>query len=248
MALVIGTGFTQLQSIDSELADALKAAAEVTVALDHYHHRRPNFPALVDIVDAANETQHKLLSLQQSIPLEPRRTDCLRSMCLSAALIYSDMILFPLPAVCEVKPRLARNLRHAMEKFDMLKADEGTSDNQEESAEDYALLTLWILMLGRLATEFTADSLYFIQKLRQYFSRVSYIGTWQDFSNVMATYLWWDYIFDEPSEKLWLEVYMTLPSTTRQGALLTTRDEDSPYSRIWITSPLPSQGIPPAVE
>ena len=241
MANVIGSGFDQLDPIDAELANVLKDAGDITVALDHYQRGRPNAPSLTDLVNAANETHHKLLSIKPNISAEPSPSpsslDCLRNACRLAGLIYSDMVLFPLPPTTEVRPRLARELRLVLEKFEILQAAE--TAQHDYGNQDCNLLVLWVLTLGGLASLNTPNRPYFLQKLQEYIGRTPYVTDCNVFSNFMAMYLWWDYIFDEPARRLWADAAL-LPSP-----LSDARDElyvpnQSFYLRQspWISVPL----------
>src|ERR1700761_7335940 len=115
MSRVMGSGFKQLDSIDVSLASVLRDAGDITVALDHYQECRPNAPHLSDLINAANETHHRLLSIAANMPPYPSSLDLLRNMCRLAGLIYSDLVLFPLPPTTGARPRLAGELRLAMD-------------------------------------------------------------------------------------------------------------------------------------
>ena len=202
-ARVIGTGFKQLDSVDVNLANILRNSGEITVALDHYQECRPNAPRLTDLVNAANETHHKLLNLRADIPPYPSRLDFLRDICRLAGLIYSDVVLFPLPPTTGVRPRLAEQLRSAVEQFEKI---EPAGSAQEYYGHDHNLLVMWALTLGALASLNTPEKVYFVEKLRGYVDRVPYVSEWRAFSDILGTYLWWDYIFEEPGQSLWMEV------------------------------------------
>jgi hypothetical protein len=203
---VIGTGFKQLDSIDLRLANILRDAGEITVALDHYQECRPNAPRLSDLVNAANETHHKLLSIGVNMPPYPSRLDFLCDMCRLAGLIYSDMVLFSLPPTTGVRPRLAAELRAAMDQFEKFEAGRLVNDYYGNAVGDHNLLVMWALILGGLASLNTSEKPYFVQKLREYVERVPYVSEWRAFSELMGTYLWWDYLFEEPASGLWMEV------------------------------------------
>lgn len=204
---IIGSGFKHLDSIDAGLANILRAAGEITVALDHYQECRPNAPRLADLVNAANETQHKLLGVAPRMLHGPTRVDILPHICCVGGLIYNDLVLFPLPPTTQVRPRLAKELRTAMETFDRFEADETTHEYLNNDFGDLNLMVMWALMMGALAALNTPDDYsFFIIKLQHYVRRAPHLSEWQAFSNVMETYLWWNYIFDENATRLWTEV------------------------------------------
>ncbi|ETI20966.1 hypothetical protein G647_07309 [Cladophialophora carrionii CBS 160.54] len=203
---VIGTGFRQLDSIDLRLANILRDAGEITVALDHYQECRPNAPRLSDLINAANETHHKLLSIGVNMPPYPSKLDFLCDMCRLAGLIYSDFVLFSLPTTTQVRPRLGAQLRAAVEQFEKFEAGRSATTYYGHDVGDHNILVMWALILGGLASLNTPEKPYFVQKLREYVERVPYVSEWRAFSELMGTYLWWDYIFEEPGSGLWTEV------------------------------------------
>jgi hypothetical protein len=203
---VIGTGFASLDLIDVSLANTLRSAGEVTVALDHHQENRPNRPLLTDLVNAANQTHHELLSIGSGMPPYPTRTDYLREICRLAGLIYSDIVLFPLPPTTKVRPRLAGDLRSAVDRYEQLEGARTSHNYLAHSTGDQSLLLIWALMLGGLATLHTLEHGYFIGKLRDHIRMLPYANNWPAFSDLLNTYLWWDYIFKEPASMLWIEV------------------------------------------
>lgn len=233
MSLVIATGFTQLDAVDLRLANLLREAGEVTVALDHYQQGRLNAPVLTDIVNAANSVQHRLLSMVPSSPLELHSNDFLRNMCRLAALIYSDLVLYPLPPSTEARPRLAKELSIAMEKFEVFKCEEVAQTDDPSDGDQYTNLVIWILMLGAFASTSTATSPFFINKLREYIARIPYLSDWPSFSNLMATYLWWEYIFAEPAAALWMEVCTFPQDPENSSSLFSGSYEQSQLSLGW---------------
>ncbi|KIW34175.1 uncharacterized protein PV07_00970 [Cladophialophora immunda] len=234
MSMVVGTGFKQLDPIGMELANALRAVGDVTVALDHYQERRPNGPNLTDIVNAANEAHHKLSSLRPRITLDPQKADYLWNLCRVAGLIYSDLVLFPLPPTTGARPRMAGELRVAMENFEVFQAEETAHLDQSTKTEDYTCLVMWALMLGGLAALNTPHKRYFVQKMQEYVVRWPYATDWTAYTSLMATYLWWDYIFAEPVAKLWTEVTLSVTDMPPQDSLFTHHNDD----------PSPSDGTP----
>lgn len=205
MLRVLGTGFKYIQFIDQDLASALEAAEDVTVALDLFQRRKADAFNLIDIADAANEAQHKLLSVKPALMIEESEMDCLREICRWTALIYNDMVIFPLPATTETKPRLSNALRLVIENYETLNSKYlGTSEGVIK-AIDHSELILWASMLGAMAAELTVNRTWYIQKLGQYLSQSPCRHTWSDFRKLMSSFLWWDYIHDDPGQRLWWE-------------------------------------------
>jgi hypothetical protein len=205
MLTVLGTGFHNIRFIEGDLADALEAAEDVTVALDLFRRRKAHAFNLIDIVDVANEAQHKLLTIKPTCSLETNQMDCVREICRWTALIYNDMVVFPLPATTETKPRLSNALRLAIENYEAFRSRSPSTAERVVKAIDYSGLILWALMLGSMAATLTVNSTWYAQKLGRYLAQSPYRHTWSDFRRLMSTYLWWGYIFDDPGQRLWWE-------------------------------------------
>ncbi|KEF52991.1 uncharacterized protein A1O9_10899 [Exophiala aquamarina CBS 119918] len=210
MLRVLGTGFKYIQFIDQDLAGALEAIEDVTVALDLFQRCKAIAFSLLDVADAANEAQHTLLSVNPPPTMGTSEMDCLREICRWTALIYNDMVIFPLPATTETKPRLSNALRIAIENYEFLGSKYLNTSTEVMKATNHSDLILWASMLGAMAAELTVNRTWYIQKLGQYLSQSPYRHTWSDFRKLMSTFLWWDYIFDEPGQKLWWEGCMSM--------------------------------------
>lgn len=208
MLAVMGTGFRPLLFIDADLARALEGAEDVTIALDLFQRQMARGYNLIDIVNVANETQHKLLSTTIAPFAETTANICLREICHCAALIYNDMVVFPLPATTGTKPRLSKRLRFAIENYEVLSSKSTTMAGKGAKTVDHSDLILWALMLGAMAASLTVHTTWYVQKLGQYLSQSPYRHTWLDFRKLMFTFLWWSYIFDEPGQRLWWEGHL----------------------------------------
>ncbi|KAK5059957.1 hypothetical protein LTR84_009840 [Exophiala bonariae] len=217
MLAVIGTGFGHREFIDQDLARALEGAGDVTVALDSFQRQKSNGYTLIDIVDVANETQHKLLCTINIPSAEATHDLCLREICQWAALIYNDMVVFPLPATTGNKPRLSKGLRSALESYEILSSKSTSLAGQVVKTVDHSDFILWALMLGAMAASSTVNTTWYVQKLGHYLSQSPYRHTWSDFRKLMLTYLWWSYILDEPGERLWWEGQLASESLDSTG-------------------------------
>lgn len=229
MLTVLGTGFHNIQFISRDLADALEAAEDVTVALDLLRRRKAHDFKLINIVDFANEAQHKLLAIKSTCSLKTSQMDCVREICRWTALIYNDMVVFPLPATTETKPRLSNALRLAIENYETFGGKHTSAAEGVVKAIDYSGLILWALMLGSMAAALTVNSTWYAQKLGHYLSQSPYRHTWSDFRRLMSTYLWWGYVFDDPGQRLWWEGH-TFISEADYPLDLEFKQSDSDFS------------------
>lgn len=184
-----------------QLLEALESISEVTTALDHYARGGPTAPVLVDLIEARNCAQHRLLS---QIPLRLDLTDgemCVHHAIRLAALIFNDMVIFPLPAAQGVKPRVAQLLRPVLETCNLLR-----------SWQMHAHVLTWALTMGAIAASFTTARSWYIDQLSRRVSALQ-IYEWSALESTCSWFLWWKPVCSEPSQRLWDEMF---PSTVEE--------------------------------
>lgn len=197
----LGGGFFLHDFIPSRLLAALDVALDATIALDQYHRVYHDLPLLSDIVLEANEAHRRLLEAKEidiiSSQLERRLANC----CRLASLIYSDMVLYPMPANARVKPRLAEELRRELEDLDWSKLTIGKVDHFND------LLT-WVLTFGCVAASFTCHREWFAENLSKAITHR--LDTWQIFKSKMEIFLWWPPVCEHPAREAWSEALLLL--------------------------------------
>ncbi|OCT45944.1 hypothetical protein CLCR_00372 [Cladophialophora carrionii] len=164
----LGLGFRVLDDalFTADLRDAVAKGVEATVALDHYHRYENRPPRLVDVMLAANEAQRTFLNVfpNRGVGLQ----QLVHEACRLGMLIFSDMVLFPMPSCTRIKPRLAAELRRVFETLE----SQGNPEVMHEarcacSSPRIADLILWALTLGGIAASFTDDRSWFEGRLRR---------------------------------------------------------------------------------
>jgi hypothetical protein len=199
----LGSGFRYLRhtSTGQQLLDVLDAYSEITVALDHHVRGGPTAPELVDLLEVRNCTQHRLLSqLPNSLDLTNPEL-CVHHAVRLATLIFSDMVIFPLPPPQGLKPKLALMLRQTLETCHLLRCWE--LHNQ---------VLLWALTLGAIAASYTAQRAWYIDQLLQETS-VMQIEDWFVLESMCSRFLWWKPICSEPLKWVWNEMISPLDMT-----------------------------------
>lgn len=200
----LGTGFKYFRFIPegSVLFPILEACCEVTVALDHYARGGPTAPDMVDLVEARNAAQHRLLC--QNTPEATLRggDHAAVQTCRLATLVYNDMVIFPMRPIQGVKPRLASLLKAALEKCANICV-----------WDSHAYLLLWATSLGAIAATFTPDRPWYVQQLIKQ-TQVLGIDQWAAMEFVLSKFLWWSPVCSEPGEELWNEMYPSSGRTT----------------------------------
>jgi len=64
---------------------------------------------------------------------------------------------------------------------------------------------LWLTVMGGITATDRIDKLWYASQFRLLCSEIlqGRISTWQACTEVLETYLWWQYICDEPGWELW---------------------------------------------
>ncbi len=187
----LGTSFTCIE--DYGLREALSMASTVTVALDQYNRKGPDSPSIWDLARARNVTQWLLCCLKQSSSYELSTHSGLHNACRLATLIYSDIILFPIPISNTIKVRLAGDLRTALDSYKLLR-------NQDCKCTD--LLT-WMVVMGGIAAISTIHRHWYVGLLSLRLAAGP--STWDHFKALLSRFLWWQYVLDLPGRSLWDE-------------------------------------------
>ncbi|EXJ73806.1 uncharacterized protein A1O5_03568 [Cladophialophora psammophila CBS 110553] len=204
LSAVLGTGLTVLATVDVELHQLYLEACQITIALDQYHRDAKGHPSLSDLVDARNKTQHGFCSLAPSTDSETDPFAALYETCRLAGLIFSDMVILPLPHNSGVKLRLARRLRTVLE---------ASSLQTSWKSAEYGNLLMWVVFMGTIAATFTKARGWYLQKLRNLIDHQQL--DWNGFRGLMKTFLWWDFVFEAPAARIWNE--MNAPSFERKS-------------------------------
>jgi hypothetical protein len=213
----ISRGIVRIPGITPHQRRAIVCAAKVTVALDQ-HLRDPNTAlGWGTIVQGRNSVQHGLLSLSPAIQdgqgNRLHRLELLNyEICRLACLIYSNMVLFPMPPPTAIKLLLSDQLLMQLlllDPFDPLLTD-------TERA-----FFAWAATLGGIAAFSTLH--------RKAYARLIYVqfimgsnSNSHDGNNIpLATdinypwqhvwgaqcrqFLWWDHLLSGAGERLWRE-------------------------------------------
>lgn len=173
------------------------------MALDHYARGGPTTPDLVDLVNARHAAQHRLLS-----QLPPPQSNflqgdkCVLHACRLATLIFSDMVIFPLPATQGLKHRLAPLLRHTLQACSMAC-----------DWELHAYTLLWATTLGAIAATHSHERGWYVEKMIAHLRNLG-IDQWSSLNSICSRFLWWKPVCEEPTETLWQEMFPTIENIT----------------------------------
>ena len=188
----------------------------MTVALDHFQRNGEHHPKWSHVVWARTAAQHQLLSLpdmndaaaaaataaadnDDSVDIFDQTERQIYRICQYAALIYSDILLFPMPNTTGVKLQLAEQLRGVFEEL------------EPKKVVKYNSLLLWALFLGWIAASFTKHRVWFVEELHRRLDEVGLVK-FEEFKSVMERHLWWDYSLYGPPKKPGEMYFRKIPS------------------------------------
>lgn len=191
----LGQGFNVLlqDGLQEDLVNVLYSMSELTVALDHNQRGGQHAPRLSDIVSVRTATQHRLLSLTPPSSELPSSDECIYNVTRLATLIYSDMVLFPLPPASTIKPRLAEILRRALDCCTL-----------QSCWGLHPSLMLWAVVLGGIAASSIPYRYWYTRRLYSLSTELG-LHCWEAAKQTLSSFLWWDYVCDPPAKKLWYE-------------------------------------------
>jgi len=188
----MGSGFGEVQH--EGMRQVLLLMCEVAVALDHYHRDKSTAPAIWDIARTRVAVQHKLCSFDPITPDQARFSDIQFELCRLLALIYSDLVLFPIPEHTSIKPPLLDDLGRVLDMYDMNEnlpatgLGSGTLRGRPPSAHrDF--LSWCILLAAAAATSSTVFRPQYINRLDRLIRLDERLGSWEFYKGLVRRYL-----------------------------------------------------------
>ncbi|KAK5045752.1 hypothetical protein LTR84_008844 [Exophiala bonariae] len=181
------------------MMDVIALMRRLNLALDQFHRGGRDTPDFADIIQARNGIQHRILSLPQDPKgISPAGT-YLYKLCRLCLLIYSNMIVFPLPPSSGVGSRYVTALK-------TLVVEESQKHLFPRKSSDFRLL-LWAVVLGGISDGSDVHRSWF---LRQYCWVASDIGvvSWQQLETHLTSFLWLDFVLNKEAVGFWAESRM----------------------------------------
>jgi hypothetical protein len=196
--------FASLQNgiMFAAMLPVLRDMCAICRALDGLGHEKPGSALLSDVIRTRNTVQHRLLSLpRREFVLVPDHA--IYEACRLSALIFSDMVIFPLPAAKNVGPRLAAMLRQTLERLSGPAPNHNTDMDGET---DHAPVLLWVVMLGAIAGANTKGLRDWYCAMLHRYAVLLGVTAWSDVRVLLQKHLWWDHVCDPPARQIWAEV------------------------------------------
>lgn len=185
------SGFGSILSVQDGLEHALRRTYEVVVALELREQRAMRAPHLSDIVPIRNAAQHSLLSFDIEHAEHGTGQNLLLCIVRLATLIFSDMVVCPLPATQRVKPRNAHLLRSTLEEA-----------HEHRAMEANAELYLWASMMGSIGALDSPDQSWYVCLQRRLVTACG-VADWTAMESVCSKFLWWPRVCDKPGLQVW---------------------------------------------
>ncbi|KAJ9605774.1 hypothetical protein H2200_009623 [Cladophialophora chaetospira] len=177
-----------------------------------------------DVARMRVAVQHRLCSLNATSTEDTKLTDLQFRLCRLSALLYSDLVLFPIPDHAGVRPPLLYDLGRTLDKYE--EASKSSPSNAEPN------LLAWCVLLAAAASASNTVFLpQYIKRLEDLVSKDRRLRNWEFYKKLVRTFLWWGYLLDPLaweafSAVSWQDVY--------------ARDEGSTLEFSW-RSTLPSE-------
>ena len=196
----LGQGFHILTEISSyaetsKLELTLWRLAQYSVFVDDYLAGRSSRETLSVIGELRSLVQHDLMSLLSNY--DDDDLDIISFICLRAAIIYSLLCTFPIPAA----------------PFTSLIQSIKSSIIFKCSAEDWERaprLIIWVIFMASIASEGTMDQLSFLSILERCLGRLN-IKSWPDLKEILLSFLWLPITNDVDGITLWQRVVKSNP-------------------------------------
>ena len=207
LSRTLGSGFTYLDDTDPwrDLLATIEVMRDVTIAYDHYYRSESDAPKLAHILLARNAMQHDLLSFPHLSAYKSSEENCIYEVCRISALVYSDMVLWPLPAMAGVREQLADSLMRALICCRML-----------SSWERHQSMILWATILGGIAVTESSKRTWFIRQLNNAVIKQT-VSAWPIVKHLLSTFLWWSVVCERPAEEFWNEACLVNSHGSKLG-------------------------------
>jgi hypothetical protein len=181
--------------LTSDLVNVLRDMSHYNAMVGAHSQGMMPSPDMAVLADKRNLTQHRLLSLPSAYDFEEQFFAVHKTYESTrlAAIMYSLLVLFPLPAATAPFTRLAQMLKTAL-----------VDSELKTSWRRAPKLLLWILVVGGVGSMNTPDRSWYVAALCWLTAAVG-IKRWEDLREVVMPILWLEYTCDAAGQALWGE-------------------------------------------
>lgn len=191
-------------SLPDDLKDVLHNMRDYNTVINLYSQGLIPQLELAVIADRRNYIQFTLISLPSIREIHGQfiKTHRTYEPTRLAAMVYSLLIIFPLPAANRPFPRLAMMMANALSEPDV---NPLTSSLWQGSRE----LLLWVLVVGGMAAKHTPHREWFANTLGEAIRNPDgSVSTWEDVKAVLTGIMWMDSVCDMGGQAVWTDAMM----------------------------------------
>ena len=187
-------------TIPTTIKHLIDSMCEMLIAFQQIVRESPDSMESFSVHTLRNWTQHRLLSLPKSPSQVPSHEGCLLELCRLRILLFSNLVIYPLPPAAGVGSKFSLDLRKTIDCITI-----------HDPWPVYPDLLLWSTMLGAISANDGEDQLWYTTKLA---SRAVLTNTtgWCAAKEIFYSFLWWEGC-DSLAYKLWMDAGCGLPLT-----------------------------------
>jgi len=120
-------------------------------------------------------------------------------LCRLGTVIYSLLVVFPVPAIAAPFHQLAQDVKAQL-----------TQPSVQARSTEAPELILWVTVMGAVAAIGTTDRQWYLTTLDRLTRRLN-INTWTSLKERLGMFLWFEYTNDSDGLKLWREIEESSP-------------------------------------
>jgi hypothetical protein len=182
--------------LPNDLAEILRNMKDYNAVINLYCQGLLQDLELVVIADRRNWIQYSLVSLSSVHEFHEQFLQAHKTYeaCRLGAMIYSMLVIFPLPAANRPFRRLSGMVKAALVKSCM-------PDSWHPSPD----LLLWVLVLGGIAARNAEERVWFINALDRA-TDMAAVSSWEELKQVMTSVMWMESVCDPGGQTLWNEI------------------------------------------
>ena len=149
--------------------------------------------------------QHRLCSFDVTSLDEANLENVEVQLCRLSALLYSDLVLFPIPDQAGVRPPLLYDLGRTLDKYEEVR-------KASASRAEPDLLGWCVLLAAAASATNPVFSTQYIKRLEDLVRRDRRLRDWDFYQKLVRRFLWWGYLLDPLAWKAfsavpWQDVY-----------------------------------------
>lgn len=200
-------------------------------------------------MQARNAVQYRLLCLPPADTLAvvgststrpPAAETFLYEICRLGFLIFSNMVLFPLPAESGVAKRLTGLLRDCL--LDAVIRSRGAINRDSEWRRRHSGVLIWATLLACMAApSASSDRAWYVSCLAHVMAAAATSATtsaapdpaeWPVLEDqVLSRHIWWRYTCSRPGQRVWAEACSKLKSRAARSVVVVPVDQTRPPGR-----------------